>query len=340
MAAGRERLSKVQLGKETVAGTAVPATALWRGGAIKMDDQRTLEEIEEHIGILEGADRTAITQLLGGIEFPETPATFEQIQYLLAAGFGGPTTGSADGPGTDKIYTTTVPTTSVPAGNFYTIEAGDDHEVEQLEYAAVTKISISGKIGETIKMSATWIGRQVSRLGAGFTGAIAIPTVEELIGLKTKVYLDAVGGTYGTTQVSSTVIGFKIDIEIMWVADYTMDGNLYFTRLAYNGHKITGELTYRHDTAAAGSTGAKKFFRDQTAKLLQLKVEGSAPATPGTTYTVKTFIANLPIKFSKPGILESADGSSVVTMAFRSRYNVTAGNAGSFITTPELATLP
>jgi hypothetical protein len=106
------------------------------------------------------------------------------------------------------------------------------------------------------------------------------------------------------------------------------------------GYKATGELTYEHDTAVSGTGGAKEFYRNQTAKLLQLKAEGSAFGTGGTDYQNKTFILNLPIKFTKIGVLGDQNGNDIVVMSFRSRYNLTAGNAGAVIVANELTALP
>src|SRR3982751_3645505 len=106
MAVGIQRLQRIQFGKETVAGTAVAATTRWRGAGAMLDDQRKVEEIEEMMGIIDGADRTAVVQLLGMLALSDTPLTSDQLQYLMVMGMGGPTTGSADGAGSDKIYVT------------------------------------------------------------------------------------------------------------------------------------------------------------------------------------------------------------------------------------------
>lgn len=336
---GIKRLQRIQLGKETTPGTAVVATTRWRGMGATLDDQRVVEEIEEMMGIIEGADRTVITQLLGGIELAETPATTEQLQYLLAMGLGGPVTGSADGAGTDKVYTTTVPTTAKPTLVTYTIEGGDDFEVQRLEYAVAKKITIKGTMGQTARMSATLLGRQVQRFASGFTAA-TIPAVSELPVQQGKLYLDAIGGTYGTTQVTNVIIAFQIDIEPVIQPVFTMDGNLYFAYPSYIGHKITGTLTFLHDTAAGGASGALSDFRAQTPKKLQIKLLGDAVTTGGTTYQNKQILINLPMKYLSPGPMTDNNGNDIYTFKLRSRYNTTSGEAGQVIVVNELASLP
>lgn len=340
MAPGIKKLQRIQLGKETTAGTAVAATTRWRGAGAMLDDQRKIEEIEELVGIIDGADRTVVVQLLSMIELAPIALTFEQLQYLLVMGFGGPTTGTADGAGSGKIYQTTIPTTAVPTAVPYTIESGDNVEQEVAEYNVLTKLTLTGELGGTVKMSGTVMGRQVQRLGGGFT-AVSIPALStESVTSQGKIYLDAIGGTYGTTQVSGSIIGFKITITIGWIPQFTIDGQLYFTRADYTSQKVEGEISFLHDANASGSGGAKADFRAQTAKLLRIDLIGSALASAGTTYSTRHAIIDLPIKYLNPGPLDEKSGNNVVKLKFRSRYNLTAGNAGKFLVVNELASLP
>lgn len=337
---GSAALRKLQFGKQSTVNTPVAATSIWRGQGTMLSDERKLEEIEEWIGIFNGADRTRIVQMLAMLELAQTPLTFEQWAYMTAMAFGGPTTGVADGIGSGKIYDTPIPTTAVPGTtNYYTIEGGDDYESENAEDCVVSKFSLSGNIGETVKQTASVMGRQVTRMGSGMTAALAVPEVEEVVTQLGTVYLDDVSGDYGDTQVSTCIYGFKLDFEVFWRPNFCMNGSLAWDRPLYKGHKITGELVYSHAAAVSGSGGAKAFFRNQTAKLLQLKFEGSN-LTTGATYTKKTGIINLPIKFGKPGIIDSKDDISIVTMPFTSRYNVTAGNAGNILVVNQLTALP
>jgi hypothetical protein len=319
----------------------VAATTRWRGGATLLDDQRKIEEIEEWIGIIDGADRTSVVQLLGMLALDEVPATSEQFQYLAVMGMGGPTTGSADGAGTDKIYTTNTPTTAKPTTVPYTVQGGDDFEVEQMEYTVCTKIGLKWALGQTLRMSGTLMGRQVARLGTGFSAA-TIPSIGagEFPAQKGKLFLDVIGGAYGTTQVSNLMIAGQVDIEIMWQPVFTIDGNLYFSYPSYTGHKISGQISYLHDTGADGSTGEMADFRAQTPQLMRIDFSGDAVASAGTTYSTRKIIVDCPIKYLNPGPLGEDNGNDVRVMKFRSRYNTTAGNQGKIICVNELTTLP
>jgi hypothetical protein len=342
MAPGRKALRKLQFGREATPGTAVAATTIWRGGGAVLEDDREVVEVDEDVGILGRTDRTHIPKLHGKLALSETPATFEQLQQLLANGLGGPIAGTADGVGTGKIYQNDIPTTSVPTNRAWTMQGGDDAEVEQGEYAKVTKISLNGTINKALMMSAELMTRQVARLHSGFTPALALPVTEDILVNLGKMYLDNVSGAYRATQVAEQILGIKLDIELMWLPKFTMDGQLYFTFAHYVGHKITGEITFEHDAAtggAAGANGEKAKWRAQTPRLLGLLFEGSTLTTAGT-YSKKTLAIDLPIKWTKFDKLDDQDENDIVTGKFTSRYNTTAGNAGKFITVNEVAALP
>jgi hypothetical protein len=169
---GRKKLRKLQFGRETPAGTIAATTTIWRGAGDMPDDQRNLVMIgdEEMVGMLGGTDRSYVDKLLAGLTLAATPATFEQLPYLLVLGLAGPHTGAADGTGSGKVYLTPIPGSTAPAPKPYTIQGGNDVEVEQIDYALATKIELNGMTGEALKMSATLLGRQVQRI-AGFTGS-------------------------------------------------------------------------------------------------------------------------------------------------------------------------
>jgi hypothetical protein len=342
VAPGSKELRKIQWGLEGTAGTATAATAIWRGPATSMVDALEVVESEEQIGIIGGADRTHIPKVGATLTVPETEATFEQLPYPFAMLYGGATTGVADGSGSSGYkYLTTIPTTAKPTAKTYTVETGDDFEAEEMEHAVAVSVTVSGVAGEAVKVTFDLIGRRATRVS--FTGAISLPTVEDILASSGALYLDAIGGTIGTTAVSNQLLSFSITFEAMWVPKHTVDGQLYFTFLSFANKRITGELTFEHDTITSGSGGGKADWRAQTAKLMRLQFTGSSYATAGsgTTFTAKKGLRiDLPIKWLTWSEIGDQDGNDTITATFVSKYNATAGNAGSVLITNELAALP
>ncbi len=345
MAPGRRGLSKVQFAKEVTPGTAVTtATALWRGNGGFLEDQREVTMPEEMIGILDGTDRSYIAKIAAGLKLEKTTATFEQLQYILAMAYGGEVTGTVDGTGASGyIYNTTIPSTAAPTNRSYTIQTGDDVEAEYMAYSKVTKFELSGEQGKAVELNAELIGQQVQRLSGGLTANVAVPVVEDILTGTGKVFIDAISGTAGTTQISNQVLGFKLSFEAMWVPKYTMDGQLFWSFAHFTGKKITGEITFEHDaTSIVGTSGEKAKWRSQTPRLLQLHFEGSAFATPGTggLYNKRVLLITLPIKYTKFDPIDNIDGNNIVKASFTSKYNATVGNAGTFLLTNETVSLP
>jgi hypothetical protein len=332
--AGVKKLRRIQLGLETTAGTAVAATALWRGlGTI--EDQLETVFPEEDIGYLSGVDRTYIPKVLAALSMDDTPATFEQLPYLLSAGVQDTVSGSADGSGSGKIYSYVMPTTAAQTLKTYTLEGGDNQQAEEFAYAFVESFKLSGKGGEALMMSAEWKGRQVSP--TTFTTSPALPAVEEILFSKGLLYIDTAGGTIGTTTKSNTLLGIELSVTTGIVPVFSADGELYFSFTKTIEPEAMLSITFEHETT---SVAEKVAWRAGTARQIRLKWQGSALATAGTAYTYKTLIVDLAGKWEKFDKLDEQDGNDIVTGTFRARYNSTAALFAEFLVVNELASLP
>lgn len=331
---GVKALRKIQMGLETTAGVAVAATALWRGNGT-IEDARETVFVEEDVGYLSGLDRVYIPKLLAKLSLDETPATFEQLGYVFAAGIKNVVTGSADGAGSGKIYTYTFPTTAANTYKTYTLEGGDDQQAEEMEYSHVEAFKLAGKGGEAVTVQADWQGRQVT--ATTYTGSIAAPTVEEVLFSKGKLYIDAIGGALGTTQKSNTLIGMELSVTTGLMPVWTADGNTYFSFTKLTMPEVVLKITFEHDGIA---TTEKSNWRAGTARLIRVNFDGTALATPGTSYTYKTLRIDLAGKWETFDKLDEQDGNDIVTGTFRARYNATAAKFAEIVVVNELASLP
>lgn len=331
--AGVKALRKIQIGPEATAGTAVAATTYWRGlGTI--EDTRETVFVEEDIGILGGVDRTHQPSLGASLSLSSTPATFEQLPYICEMGILNETP-TQDGAGTDYIYQYTEATTAVPTIKTYTIEGGDNEQAEEMEYCYVESFTLDGTAGQSVMMSAEVRGRQVSL--CSYTAALTLPTVEEILTSKGKLYIDAVGGSIGSTQISNSLLSFTLNWATGLVGVRTVDGALYFTFTKKTAPEITLDLTFEHDSSSVAQIAA---WRAETPKLVRLQFEGSTVGTPGTTYSVKTFNIDLAGKWEKFAALADQDGNNIVTGTFRARYNSTAAFFAELLVVNELSALP
>jgi len=345
MPPGVKKLRQIQWAKEVTPGTPVTtATALWRGRGGMLDDAREIVFPEEWIGIFGGGDRNYTRMIAGAIDIAECEATFEQLPYLPVMLFGGPFTGVADGAGSTGFkYVTNIPTNALPTNTAYTIKGGDNFEVEIMEYAKCTKLTLKGASMQAVMMQASLIGRQVARHAPGFTSLTPV-AVEDAMFTNSKLYLDPVAGPIGTTQITNQFLGFEITFEGMWIPKHTGDGNLFWTFAVFVDKKVTGKITLEHDTAASGSGGVKEHLRTGLTRLMRIDVLGNTYGTPGTgtvfTGGRKGIRMDLPLRWLKVPPLGDDRGNDTITAEFESRYNPTFGSAGAITICNEVSALP
>jgi len=317
--AGVKKLRRIQLGLESTKGTAVAATAQWRGPG-EFTDGREVVIPDEDVGYLVAVDRGYSPKVAAGFELQEVPATFEQIAYPFSAGLADVVSGAANGGTTNGYkYAYTAPTTALPTTKAYTFEAGDNQQAYEYEYAACKEINLSGKSGEPIMLSSSWFARQESK--CTFTAELTPPTVEEILFQRGKIYCDAVGGTLGSTQLTNTWLAFNLKILTGLQPVFTGDGNLYYSFDKCIGPTITGSLTFEHDTVGVAR---KDDFVALTAKKFRMLFLGSALTGTGGTFTTKAAQLDFVAKLTSVYPIGEIDGNDILKVNFQAVFNSTA----------------
>lgn len=326
-------LSKIQIGGETTAGSAVAADVIFRGETSFLDDQREVMMVDENIGYLSKVDRVITPKLLGYATIPFT-MNFEQVGHVLCAGVEKVVTGVTDTGGSGKIYTYNMPTTTPNTIQTYTIEGGDNEQAYEMEYSFVDSFTISGAGGEALKMSANWYGRQVTK--TTFTTPLSLQAVSDIPFSKGKLFIDAVNGTMGTTQVTNTWLSMNLDVKTGIRPVFTGDGNKYFSFIKNVGPEVTLDLTLEHNSNSVALFDA---WQAETAKQIRMVFEGPALTTAGQTYTYKSFIIDFVGKVMKVNTPTNQDGDSVVTVSLTGAYNATCAKFLDFIVVNQDAAL-
>lgn len=332
---GIKTLRKVQLGREGTAGTAVAATTIWRGLALMPTDDQTKTMPEENIGFSSLVTRQYTPRKFASMVFPATPATFQQIQHVLEAGLKT-VTPAADGEGSGYISEYPLPSGDANTVKTYTIEGGDNKVAEEMEYSFVAEFELSGKKNEAWMLTSTWHGRQSTV--SSFTGALSVPAVSEMLFNRSKLYIDAVDGTIGTTQLAASWIEARLKVTTGLKAQFTGDGNLYFTFMDFIGAKATLELSLLHNASVAAE---RVYWRSDTPRQIRMLIEGNTLASAGTDYSKETFLvdaAGLYTSFSGPN--EEDEGSNVSKVVFECAYNPTAALFLEMLLVNELSAVP
>ena len=266
-----------QLGRETTPGTPVAATLIWRGPFSGLSDDRTRNQVEEQTGTVVSAERSYDTALLGGLSMKETELTYEQVLHILEAGLMTATPSGA-GPYT---YAYSIPFNgSVPTIKTYTIESGNivaTADQMEMEYSFVNDFTLSASAGEAWKMSANWVGRQLTV--AARTAGLSLQAVEEAILAKTKLYIEDSGGNYKpTTQVTGVLMGFNLSVTTGWKIVPVGDGNLTFAGIKWTKPEITFTITYEleQDGSASRVATERAAYDTNRVRLLRLETLGSS----------------------------------------------------------------
>jgi hypothetical protein len=334
---GVKALNKIQLGKESAAGTAVAATTIWRGMG-KVEDGQEVKRVAESIGIAMPTNRFYVPKLGASITFDPVEATFQQFPYILEAGVAAETP-TQDGTGSGYIYAYAMPTTTMNTINTYTIEGGDNVEVEEMEYGFVESFKISGNAAEGVMMEAAWVGRQVS--DATFTGALSVPALvpgDHILFGGSKLYIDAVGGTIGSTEVSNSLLSFELDVTTGLKAKYT-NAEKYFDFIYWDvgSFSATLKLVFEHNTA---SEAQKDLFKAGTPRQFRLEFLGNAVAdNTGATHD------NLKLLIDAAGTYTAmensdVDGNNTKEATVEIAYDPTAALGLEFLVVNELSALP
>lgn len=334
--AGIKALRKLQLGAETTAGIAVAATSIWRGVGT-LDDKREIVFPAEDVGYLGGTDRAYTAKLAGELALDDMPATFEQMPYLFQMWNNVASVADAGASASGKIWTWTFPTTTIPTPKTYTVQGGDNEGVQQMTYTFADTIKLSGASGGAWSVGAGLKGRSVEPLPGGFTGALSLPSVEEILFGKSQLYIDAVGGVIGTTLKSSTLLAATLDIKTGLMPVFTANGQLYFDFVKPTAHEITLEITFEYDGTSIAEFAA---WRAGTPRQIRIKTTGSNLTVAGTGYTTKTMLIDAVGKWESFSKIDEQDGNDTVTGTLKVRYNTVAATAGRVVIVNELATLP
>lgn len=340
--AGIKALRRIQGGAESVAGTSVPATFMWRGTGT-MKDNRETTFVEEDIGLLGDALRTYVAKTGGELTL-DGVASFEQLVYLYQSGIykTTPTTDTSSAQiwtwntqisSTDAIATTDLQT--------YTFEFGDNQQAEYMAYCFNREYKLSGTVREALMANATMEGRTVTTTDFTPTTDITLGTPETILFTNASLYIDNVTSStdLGQTLVSQTLFQAELNHMTGWKGYPAADGRTDFSFIKRTKDEITLALTFEHNSSAVAEKSA---WRNQTERAIRLKFTGNTLSTTdsGAVYNEKTFIIDLIGKWETFEPLTDNDGNDQVVGTFRAGYSTAAAMKARFILVNELATMP
>lgn len=335
MANGIKGLRKIQWGKESTAGTAVAATTIWRGMGL-MEDLREVVHVEESIGIAQQTTRAYIPKLGCSIELDPVEATFQQLPYLFEMGVNVETP-TQDGAGTGYVYAYSMPTTAINAPATYTVEMGDNQLAQESDYVFCESFKLSGNAGEGVMMEAKLIGRDV--LDTTFTPALTVPALiasDNIVFGGAKFYIDAVGGTIGSTEITGTLLSFELDVTTGLKAKYTnLAKDFDFTYFDSGSYSATMKLVFEHN---ASGDAQRDVYEVGTPQQMRIEFFGTALTTPAAYDFMQLIIDAAGVYTAMP--YSDTDGNATIEAELQIGYDVTAALGLDFTVVNQSTTLP
>ena len=195
-----------QVGTETTWGTPVTPTARLMG----IDPASRLSPVYQ-AATYQDIRGSLAPAYLGELEKVEGAGTlsglvlYEDVDYLLD-NFLGQATPSGVGPYT-RAYTG--PLATAPAPRVLTVVHGDAAGAYRLQGGLLKELTITGGYAAPLRFSAPLIGQQVD---PGTTAALSDRAVNIVMGAHGTVFIDAFGGTIGTTAVTLTAWAFELSL--------------------------------------------------------------------------------------------------------------------------------
>jgi hypothetical protein len=325
---GSHSTNKIQMGRETTKGTAVAADIIWRGEPAAIEDTSVIQRVVESIGLNLNSGRTFVAQKSASLRPPPTPATFEHLPHLLAAGVEDASPSGA-GPYTYDYAPSLTATPNAVAT--YTIESGNAiaGDGAEMEYSFVSALNLTGEIGGSWMMQPTWMGRQ--RTEAAMTGGLSVVAVEEILFGKTSLYIDATGGTIGSTQKTGVLQKAAINLEQTGLVPlFSADGALYFTSHKWTPPRLTFSITI--ELESGGVVAAERaFLQSQAFRLFRLRSSGTSN---------RQMTIDFAGKYTSIGDYENSNGNTVVTFNGEADYSSSDSLFFNFVIINNLSALP
>lgn len=320
-------LLQVQAGRETTWSTAVAATAKLMG--IEKFELEPIVEMQTWPAELRASLAPNFLTAIKKVEAKgkaEGFVTFEDIHPWLEGLFGTVTPGGV-GPYT-RAYI--APLGTAPTPKSQTIIYGNGADPEPMRGTGVIPVGLKIDMasGEPTKFSCDLIGAQIDTTGA--LAALSDRAVIPIMGDAWALYMDAVGGTMGTTVVAATAFSASLEIK----AAYGL--KRYLGALVPGAYRVgdwTTALKLVLEFNATSKVAVDEILLHTTAHQRQIQLK----ATQGTN--ILQIGLGLSLK-TAPKMFSEKDGVVTVELDYQGIYNTAFTNYLLVNTTCGVAVIP
>jgi len=139
-----------------------------------------------------------------------------------------------------------------------------------------------------------------------------VAAVQEMLFGNTSFFIDATGGTVGTTQESGVLLEASIQVNTGIQPVFAADGTLYFTAHKIVPPSLEFTLTLELDSTANTVVTERAFWKSQATRLFQL-------SCPGTSS--RAFVAKWAGKYTSVGSYQNSNGNTTIQLSGRAVYS-------------------
>lgn len=255
----------------------------------------------------------------------ESNMTYEEILYPLLSGIVNDATPSGSGPYTWDITPVLTGQAAIKTltAEFVVDDASTKHYQREAGYFHTTEFEFTLEPNEPAKMKWTMEGR--AEQTSTVTGSLAPITGRTVIPSNLfACYIDASGGTIGSTAKAQTLRSAKLKVTTGVKGDFTLDGRTDLDFVGLQSQMLKGELelTLEHNANAATEIGTG--WRSGGVRLVRLKADNGLATTAN-----RQVVLDMGIVYVDDPEFDQEDGIELVTLKGALEYD--SGLGGAFI---------
>jgi hypothetical protein len=314
-------LQQIQVGKEVTRGTVVAPTAkLTKVEEVTTTPMREVAQAEERRASIAPAYNSWLNRK-GGTLSMSGLVTYEDLPYHFDSLFGEATPGGV-GPYT---YDYVGPTVTAPSPRIMTMVYGDGTRAYALAGGICNALTLSLAHGDAMRMTAEYLGHDVE---SDSVEALSDRALTEATAEHMSLFIDAVGGTVGTTAITTSLFNFELAInanrENKWHIGSSSPGG-------YRESRFTATLSMLLEVDATTAAYLNDLL---TSSPLQKQVR--LKATSGTDDIEIDFAGTVLEGFD---IYSDEDGVVSINPTFTAEYNTTMADYLDITVTNDVSSL-
>ena len=279
---------------------------------------------EEYRGNLAGAFDSALSEI-GASGTLSLRGTYQDLPYLLESMFGTVTPTGTN----PYVRAGNAPTTAVPARRLLTLVYGDGTNIYKATSAIVSKLTIKGAAKQPLTVTADLIAANVS---TGTFASLSDRTVATCMGNQATVYVDAWGGTIGSTALAATAWDFTLTLDSGAMLDHYLGG--LAAGAYHDGSSWKGTLEMNYELKAATKAYLDNVIGGTALEQRQIRIG----YTTGASAILNFDFAGTMEK--APDLFDYRDDVTGIKLSYTRQYNTTLGNWFKYSSTNAVATLP